>query len=83
MSRLVASMADCAAKRQTELPQWIEVMRVVNESDEAMIITEGGVVVRTPVKGISKLGRSTQGVRVMDVNDGDHVSALATGNPDD
>ena len=67
----------------TEKKGQLVVMRVVNEYDEAMIITEGGVVVRTPVKGISKLGRSTQGVRVMDVNDGDHVSALATGNPDD
>ena len=58
-------------------------LRAFSQRNEAMIITEGGVVVRTPVKGISKLGRSTQGVRVMDVNDGDHVSALATGNPDD
>ena len=67
----------------TEKKGQLVVMRIVNESDEAMIITEGGVVVRTPVKGISKLGRSTQGVRVMDVSEGDHVSALATGNPDD
>ena len=35
-------------------------MKVVHEGDEIMIISEEGVVVRTPVKGISQLGRSTQ-----------------------
>ena len=45
--------------------------------DEIMIMTEEGVVVRTPVDGISELGRSTQGVRVMNVADDDRVTAIA------
>ena len=55
-------------------------MKVVHEGDELMIISEEGVVVRTPVKGISQLGRSTQGVRVMNVADKDKVTAIAITN---
>lgn len=39
-------------------------MKIVEENDELMIITEEGVVVRTPVEGVSQLGRSTQGVHI-------------------
>ncbi|WP_294165856.1 DNA gyrase C-terminal beta-propeller domain-containing protein [uncultured Senegalimassilia sp.] len=42
-----------------------------------MIMSEEGVVVRTPVEGISELGRSTQGVRVMNVAEDDRVTAVA------
>ena len=53
------------------------VMKIVKPNDEIMIISEEGVVVRTPVSGISELGRSTQGVRVMNVADKDRVTAVA------
>jgi DNA gyrase subunit A len=52
-------------------------MKVVHDSDELMIITEEGVVVRTPVQGISQLGRSTQGVHIMNVAEKDRVTAVA------
>ena len=42
-----------------------------------MIVSEDGVIVRTPVKGISELGRSTQGVKVMNVADKDKVCTVA------
>lgn len=38
---------------------------LVNETDEIMLITSGGVLVRTRVKEISIVGRNTQGVRVI------------------
>ena len=44
------------------------------------IMSEEGVVVRTPVSGISELGRSTQGVRVMNVAEKDRVTAVAISN---
>lgn len=53
-------------------------MKIVDEHDEIMIITEEGVVVRTPVSGVSQLGRSTQGVHVMNVSGKDKISAVAT-----
>lgn len=52
-------------------------MKIVDEHDEIMIITEEGIVVRTPVSGISQLGRSTQGVHLMNVSGKDKVSAVA------
>lgn len=56
----------------------LSAMKIVEEDDEIMIITEEGVVVRTPVSGVSQLGRSTQGVHVMNVAGKDKVSAVAT-----
>ena len=55
----------------------LSVMKIVKPNDEIMIISEEGVVVRTPVSGISELGRSTQGVRLMNVADKDRVTAVA------
>ena len=56
----------------------LSAMKIVEENDEIMIITEEGVVVRTPVSGVSQLGRSTQGVHVMNVAGKDKLSAVAT-----
>ncbi len=55
----------------------LSVMKIVGHDDEIMIVSEDGVIVRTPVKGISELGRSTQGVKVMNVADKDKVCAVA------
>jgi len=38
---------------------------LVDESDEVMLITDGGTLVRTPVKDVSEMGRDTQGVRMI------------------
>lgn len=57
-------------------------MKVVEESDELMIISEEGVVIRTSVESISQLGRSAQGVRVMNVTDSDKVCTCAIATED-
>ena len=61
----------------TEKKGLLTAMKVVKPEEELMLISEAGVVVRTPVSGISQLGRATQGVRVMDVAKGDKVTAIA------
>lgn len=49
----------------------------VDEIEEDLIITsEKGQIIRIPLKGISTLGRATQGVRVMKPSIGDKVSAI-------
>ncbi|MEE1477596.1 MAG: DNA gyrase subunit A [Eggerthellaceae bacterium] len=58
-------------------------MKIVDPEDEIMIITEEGVVVRTAVSGVSELGRSTQGVHVMNVADKDRVTAVAIATSND
>lgn len=51
--------------------------RVVGPQHEIMIMSEEGVVIRVKAVDISKLGRSTQGVKVMNISADDHVSAIA------
>ncbi|MCL2889073.1 MAG: DNA gyrase subunit A [Eggerthellaceae bacterium] len=55
----------------------LSVMKIVHENDELMIISEEGIVVRTPASGVSKHGRSAQGVRVMNVANNDKVTDIA------
>ncbi len=52
-------------------------MKVVVDSDELMVISEEGVIIRTPVKDVSELGRPAQGVHVMNIAPGDKVVAAA------
>ncbi len=41
----------------------------VQESDEVMLITRGGTLIRTPVEGISSMSRATQGVKLIALDD--------------
>lgn len=52
-------------------------LKVVNEDEELMIITSAGIVIRLNVKDISTMGRSTQGVTLMRLDDNDNVVAVA------
>ncbi len=50
---------------------------IVRDHQELLFITENGMVQRTSVSGIRKTGRATQGVKAMNVRDGDRISAVA------
>jgi len=52
-------------------------MKVVFPQHELMLISHEGVVIRVNAEDISRLGRSTQGVKVMNVGDSDSVVAIA------
>ncbi len=62
-----------ANKRNGEL---ISIKEVV-DSDELMIITRKGIVIRMQVAGISMMGRNTQGVKVVNPDEGDIVVDVA------
>jgi DNA gyrase subunit A len=49
----------------------------VNDSDEIMLITVGGQMVRIPVNGIREAGRNTQGVKLINLNANDKLQAIA------
>jgi len=51
--------------------------RVVHDGYQVMLISTGGTVIKMPVDGIKRAGRSTQGVIVMRLKSGELVSALA------
>jgi DNA gyrase subunit A len=48
----------------------------VSLDDEVMLMSQAGVLVRTPVKDISVVGRNTQGVRLIRLEEGDQLSGL-------
>jgi DNA gyrase subunit A len=50
---------------------------LVNEDDELLMITSANQVIRIPVGQIRKLGRSTKGVRLQRLDEGDEVIAIA------
>ena len=45
--------------------------------DEIFVIASGGTVIRMPVRDISSQGRDATGVRVMNLDDGQTVAAVA------
>ena len=51
--------------------------RVVRDGYQVMLISTGGTVIRMPVEDVKRLGRSTQGVIVMRLREGEQVSSLA------
>lgn len=57
--------------------------KVVQSSDDLMIISAGGIVIRVAVLDISLQGRAAQGVTVMRLGEDDHVVALAKITPSD
>jgi DNA gyrase subunit A len=51
--------------------------RIVQDGYQVMLISNGGTVIKIPVEDVKRLGRSTQGVIVMRLRQGEQVSALA------
>jgi DNA gyrase subunit A len=49
----------------------------VRETDDIMLITTGGMVNRTHIREIRVIGRNTQGVRIMNLNEGDKIASIA------
>jgi DNA gyrase subunit A len=49
----------------------------VMSGDQVMLITQEGMITRTPVDGIREIGRSTQGVRLMNLEESDRLVAIA------
>jgi DNA gyrase subunit A len=54
----------------------VSVAQVVDD-DEVMLITDGGKVLRARVSGISTMGRATQGVRIMNLEDDEKIASMA------
>ncbi|MCF7871994.1 DNA gyrase subunit A [Candidatus Woesearchaeota archaeon] len=59
----------------TEKNGYVVSVRSVNGNEDLMLITKNGMVVRTPVRGISTIGRNTQGVRVIKLRENDQLVA--------
>lgn len=60
----------------------VSLLEVLAE-DEIMLITRGGQIIRSPVKDVRVAGRNTQGVKLMNLDMGDVITAVARVVPDD
>lgn len=58
-------------------------IRVTDDSNDIMMITDTGTIIRISVKDVSVLGRSTQGVTLMRTNDGGKVVSIELVEPED
>ena len=61
----------------TEKTGGLVALKEVLPDDELMMITKGGIIIRVPVDGIRVIGRNTQGVRVMHLDEGDLLVDVA------
>jgi DNA gyrase subunit A len=52
-------------------------VRMVTDDDQIMLVTSGGKVIRIRVKEIRIIGRNTQGVRLIDLEEGERVASVA------
>lgn len=50
-------------------------IKAVTDEDDLMIITENGIAIRLAVRGVRVMGRNTQGVRLINLRDGDQIAA--------
>ncbi len=55
----------------------VDVRVITSTEDDLMIISTSGQIIRVPLGNVSKIGRATQGVRIMKLPDGDKVSSVA------
>lgn len=52
-------------------------LRDVTDKDDLMIITTNGITIRMSVSDLREMGRATQGVRVINLSEGDEIAAVA------
>ena len=55
----------------------------VADSDQIMLMTDGGTLIRCPVNGIRIAGRATRGVRIVNVSEGERVVSAVRISEDD
>jgi DNA gyrase subunit A len=60
----------------------VAAIKMVGEEDDLLVITNDGTIIRTPVERISRLGRATQGVRVMRLTEGSRVIDIEKTEPE-
>ena len=56
---------------------------IVDGSEDLMLINDAGVIIRTKVSEISVIGRDTQGVRLMNIGEGQRVASVTLASPEE
>lgn len=58
-------------------------IKEIDDNDDIVIITEKGMIIRQHAKDLRVMGRNTQGVKLIKLNGGDRISAIARVVPED
>jgi DNA gyrase subunit A len=58
----------------------VDIRVITSTKDDAIVVSSKGQVIRVPLSTISKIGRATQGVRIMRLEDSDSVASVASIN---
>ena len=61
----------------TEKTGGIVTFKIVSPQQDLMIITSAGIIIRTPVKDISQIGRNTSGVKLMSLDEDVRIVSVA------
>ena len=61
----------------TEKTGYVIGVKTIDETEDIMLITSGGTIIRTAVNGISRMGRATQGVMLMRLGEEEKIVAIA------
>lgn len=64
------------AIQQSERNGQVVAAALVRSNDEVMLISTGGVLIRTEVSSIREMGRSTQGVTLINLGEGEKLAGL-------
>ncbi len=56
---------------------------ILREDYDVIIMSQNGIVIRTPANSISRFGRTSQGVKIMNLEKGDKVASTAFTEPDE
>lgn len=62
----------------TEKTGFLVGIKLVTDNDDLMIITKNGITIRTSIENIRIMGRNTQGVKLIDLDDNDEIAAVTT-----
>ena len=69
--------------KATERNGNVVALKSVSDNDEMMVISAQGIIIRTGLGELRQIGRATQGVRLIRLNEGDQVVAVAAFVPED
>ncbi len=65
------------ALNMTEKTGNIMSVKIIEENQDLMIVTDNGIIIRLPLEQVSNTGRVAQGVKLINLKDGQHVSTVA------
>jgi DNA gyrase subunit A len=51
--------------------------KIVGNNDEIIILTRNGIIIRVPIEEVRKIGRNTQGVKLINLDSGDEIADIA------